>query len=155
MPTCKNHPGVETNVTCVTCAEPICPECMVDTPVGYKCPEDADPHLAPAIRPKQWLYAIAAALGVGLVGGWALEAIVARFGFLYWIGAFFFGALVGEATRRAAGGHRARSLAFVAAAGASLGVINGGLVVWGGPDLIGTAIAGVAAILYVLSRRLW
>jgi hypothetical protein len=128
---------------------------MVDTPVGYKCPQDADPHLAPAIKPRQWLYAAAAALGVGVAGGVLLALVVGFIGFFGWIISFFYGALVGEATRRAAGGHRAVSLALVAAAGATLGAIVGFLMLWGYIPPIPTALSGIGAIVYVLSRRLW
>jgi membrane associated rhomboid family serine protease len=39
--TCYRHPNRETNVACSNCERPICPDCMVDTPVGMRCPECA------------------------------------------------------------------------------------------------------------------
>ncbi|HJZ61015.1 MAG TPA: rhomboid family intramembrane serine protease [Miltoncostaeaceae bacterium] len=39
--TCYRHPGRETLVRCATCGRPICTSCMVQTPVGIKCPECA------------------------------------------------------------------------------------------------------------------
>jgi membrane associated rhomboid family serine protease len=41
MPECYRHPGRETNVACSMCARPICPDCMITTPVGMRCPECA------------------------------------------------------------------------------------------------------------------
>ena len=41
MPTCYRHPSRETNVACSRCARPICPDCMISTPVGMRCPECA------------------------------------------------------------------------------------------------------------------
>src|SRR5215212_6046948 len=41
MAECYRHPGRETNVSCSMCARPICPDCMVTTPVGMRCPECA------------------------------------------------------------------------------------------------------------------
>ena len=38
---CYRHPDRETRVSCATCGRPICTECMVQTEVGIKCPEDA------------------------------------------------------------------------------------------------------------------
>src|SRR5918997_1080015 len=38
---CYRHPKRETRVTCATCGRPICTECMRQTAVGIKCPEDA------------------------------------------------------------------------------------------------------------------
>ena len=41
MPACYRHPDRETNVACSRCARPICPDCMISTPVGMRCPECA------------------------------------------------------------------------------------------------------------------
>jgi membrane associated rhomboid family serine protease len=41
MATCYRHPDRETNVSCSMCARPICPDCMISTPVGMRCPECA------------------------------------------------------------------------------------------------------------------
>ena len=41
MPDCYRHPGRDTNVSCSMCARPICPDCMISTPVGMRCPECA------------------------------------------------------------------------------------------------------------------
>jgi membrane associated rhomboid family serine protease len=37
--TCYRHSDRETGVRCQRCGRPICPECMVSTPVGVRCPE--------------------------------------------------------------------------------------------------------------------
>lgn len=39
---CYRHPGVRTGVRCTRCGRPICPECMIEAPVGYQCPECVD-----------------------------------------------------------------------------------------------------------------
>lgn len=36
---CARHPKVETALTCASCGTPICPQCMVVSPVGMKCRE--------------------------------------------------------------------------------------------------------------------
>lgn len=38
---CYRHPGTVAAVTCGSCGRPICPDCMVDAPVGFQCPECA------------------------------------------------------------------------------------------------------------------
>ena len=38
---CYRHPKRETRVSCAACGRPICTECMRQTDVGIKCPEDA------------------------------------------------------------------------------------------------------------------
>lgn len=41
MQTCYRHSGRETNVSCSRCGRPICPDCMINSPVGMRCPECA------------------------------------------------------------------------------------------------------------------
>ena len=36
---CYRHPNVQTGVHCTRCGKPICPECMVEAPVGFQCPD--------------------------------------------------------------------------------------------------------------------
>jgi hypothetical protein len=36
---CANHPAVETTLRCNRCEKPICPDCAVLTPTGYRCKE--------------------------------------------------------------------------------------------------------------------
>ncbi len=36
---CYRHPGRETGVSCSNCGRPICHECMIPAPVGFRCPE--------------------------------------------------------------------------------------------------------------------
>ena len=34
---CPRNPGVETALRCSRCEEPICPKCLIQTPVGARC----------------------------------------------------------------------------------------------------------------------
>jgi membrane associated rhomboid family serine protease len=36
---CYRHPSRETGVSCSNCGRPICHECMIPAPVGFRCPE--------------------------------------------------------------------------------------------------------------------
>ncbi len=68
---CYRHPGRETRVSCATCGRPICTECMVQTDVGIKCPEDARlPRGARTgvMKPAQLVKSLLAGLGVALAG---------------------------------------------------------------------------------------
>lgn len=38
---CSYHPDVITRLRCSRCGKPICPRCMVSTPVGFRCPDCA------------------------------------------------------------------------------------------------------------------
>ncbi len=68
---CYRHPKRETRVSCATCERPICTECMVQTDVGIKCPDDARlPRGARAgvMKPRQIALTLLAGLGVALLG---------------------------------------------------------------------------------------
>lgn len=43
---CVRH-GVGTRITCASCDTPICPDCAIRTPVGFRCPDHAAPPAAP------------------------------------------------------------------------------------------------------------
>lgn len=38
---CPRHPNISTRLRCSKCGTPICPRCMVETPVGFRCPSCA------------------------------------------------------------------------------------------------------------------
>lgn len=68
---CYRHPRRETRVSCATCGRPICTECMRQTEVGIKCPEDAKlPRGARAgvMKPNQVLRSVLAGVVVAAVG---------------------------------------------------------------------------------------
>lgn len=44
---CARHPGVETALRCGRCESPICPSCLVHSPVGARCPDCARVKRAP------------------------------------------------------------------------------------------------------------
>ena len=52
---CANHPAVETTLRCNRCGKPICAECAVRTPTGYRCKE--------CVRGQQKIFDTAAAGG--------------------------------------------------------------------------------------------
>ena len=68
---CYRHPRRETRVSCATCGRPICTECMRQTDVGIKCPDDARmPRTARAgvMKGRQVAYALLAGLGIAAAG---------------------------------------------------------------------------------------
>jgi hypothetical protein len=145
MPQCSFHPNVETNVRCAECDRYICPNDMVQTPVGYKCRECARPKKSELgyVKPKQYLYALLAGMGAGVLGGLVLGAI----GFRSIILALVFGFLVAEATRRGSGGHRTPQIAAIAAGSAGLGAFAGGM------GLVSAVAAGAVAAVVVAANR--
>jgi predicted RNA-binding Zn-ribbon protein involved in translation (DUF1610 family) len=122
---CARHPGVETLLTCVTCGTPICPDCMVETPVGMKCPDCGHLPLPAVYRISAGRLALAmgTAAAIGTLAG--VLALVVRVGFLLLLLAVGFaaGALAAEAASRASGGKRGRVLAIAAAASVVVGAL--------------------------------
>lgn len=72
---CARHPEVETALRCSRCETPICPRCLVQTPVGARCKDCAAVRKNPiyTVTPMQYARMIPVALlGGALVGvAWA------------------------------------------------------------------------------------
>ena len=81
---CAYHPEVETELRCGKCERPICPRCMVQTPVGARCPDCARLYKLPTYRvsTKYYLMAGGTALGMATVCG-------AAWGTIEWVTPFF------------------------------------------------------------------
>lgn len=83
---CTRHPEVQTALRCSRCETPICPRCLVQTPVGARCKECA----RIAKNPIYTLTTTAAlkAAGASVIGGvvmgfiWGLVLLPFTFGFL-------------------------------------------------------------------------
>lgn len=93
---CARHPDIETGLTCGRCGTPICPQCMVMTDVGGRCPDCAPSRRLPQFDISTALLARGAAAGlitgaiVGALWGYLLPG---SFGFF----AIFIGLGVGWA----------------------------------------------------------
>ncbi len=75
---CYRHPNRETRVSCATCDRPICTECMVQTDVGIKCPDDARlPRGARAgvMKGNQIVKSLLAGVAVAILGALVVGAI--------------------------------------------------------------------------------
>src|SRR5581483_3983651 len=68
---CARHPQVETALTCGRCGTPICPRCLVQTPVGARCPTCANVRRLPTvdIKPVFLARGFAAAVVAGVAVG--------------------------------------------------------------------------------------
>ncbi|MCX5999599.1 MAG: hypothetical protein NTU41_08440 [Chloroflexi bacterium] len=88
---CAADPDVETNLSCGSCGTPICPKCLVHTPVGARCRTCAGMKRLPTyeIGVRQYLKAFGVGLGVSVLLGiaWAwLWGLVSFFNFLVAMG---------------------------------------------------------------------
>ena len=131
---CANHPAVETYLRCNKCNKPICLQCAVQTPVGYRCKE--------CVRSQQDVYfnaatgdnfiALAVAFGVVTVATPIVGFFLAVSGFFSWIIAFLAGSAAGsllaQVVRAAVKRRRSRTMRWFALAGIILGVLAGSLI---------------------------
>ena len=95
---CTKHPNIETNLTCGKCGEPICPKCLVQTPVGMRCSKCAGLKSLPTYQVSTiyYLRAVGAGIGIAVVCGFAWWATYLVLPFLF-ILRFFIAAGVGYA----------------------------------------------------------
>lgn len=118
---CYRHPDRETMLRCARCERPICSECAVLTPTGYRCKE--------CIRGQQKVfdtaqtidYPLAFVLAGGLSFGGSL--ITGVMGFFTIFIAPLVGLVIAEVVRWAVRRRRSRQLYLVTAAGAALGAL--------------------------------
>jgi hypothetical protein len=97
---CAEHPDVETYLRCGKCGKPICPRCMVQTPVGARCRDCSRLSKIPTYRVSSSYYlrgagtALGMGIGVGLI--WGLIDIVLPFRMLSLLIAAAIGYGIGE-----------------------------------------------------------
>lgn len=135
---CARHPNIETVLRCGRCNTPICPRCLVGTPVGARCPTCAGvKRFSINLRPRELARAIAYGVGVSAVGTIMLSLIplLAILGPL--IEYMVIGFVVGEGVSRGANRKRLPELGPIAVAclfvGFEVGVVA--LLVSGGQPL--------------------
>ncbi len=114
---CAYHPNVETNLRCGKCDKPICPKCMVQTPVGARCRDCAGLDKLPTFRVSTRYYLIAAGTALGMA-----IACGAVWGLIEWLVPVFSlnillapaaGYAIGEVTSLAVNRKRGTGLAVV------------------------------------------
>lgn len=95
---CARHPNVETYLRCGRCNTPICPRCLVMSPVGARCPDCANVRRLPTIdvSPAFFARGMTAALVSGVAVGafWAFVSNGIGFGLFF---AVFIGLGIGWA----------------------------------------------------------
>lgn len=116
---CSYHPDVETELRCSKCDKPICPDCMVQTPVGARCPDCARLDKLPTFRlsPKNYLIAAATALGMTIVCGaaWGIVRALIPFILLDIVAATGVGWAISEVVSRSVNRKRGTWLAVIGA----------------------------------------
>jgi hypothetical protein len=130
---CATHSGVETNLTCGRCGTPICPKCLVQTPVGARCSKCAGLKRLPTyeIAPQQYLKAVAVGIGLAIAIGFVwglLWRYVSFFNFLLAAGA---GYAIGEVISLSVNRRRGLGLQVIGGSGVALSYMIAKLSPWG------------------------
>ncbi|MFQ6121649.1 MAG: B-box zinc finger protein [Dehalococcoidales bacterium] len=121
---CATHPEIETNLRCGKCGKPICPKCLVQTPVGARCPDCAKLYKLPTYRvsAKYYLRAVGTALGMAIVCGvvWGVVRNFVPFFYFNLLLAPGAGYAIGEVVSLSVNRKRGTGLAIVASFGVIL-----------------------------------
>lgn len=139
---CIDHPNRETVLRCNRCGAPVCTDCVVRTPVGFRCKECIKAQQSGFYNARWYDWILAAVISFVLsipaafitsLLGWWFALIISPFA----------GSLIGGAVHWAVGRRRGRNTWWVAAACVVLGV----LVTWiaGATNIISTGIYAVTA----------
>jgi hypothetical protein len=148
---CATHPDVETTLRCGKCGKPICPKCLVQTPVGARCRDCAGLNKLPTYRVSTvyYLRAAGASLGMAIVLGavWGFISNYLSFGIFSLIVSAGIGWVIGEVTGLAANRKRGLWLAVIGGIGVAVcwGVY---FFISGGSLGVGMGLAiGIASIV--------
>lgn len=154
---CYRHPDTETALSCGHCNRPICVKCVVQHPVGLRCPECGRPTKIPQwdITPAYYARAIgvAAAISIaGVVGLVFMSALLPGFlGFYAALAALVgIGYLIGQGVNRVVSGKRGRGLQWVA--GVAMGITA--FIAWPFIGFNFFALITIAAAVYLAVNQL-
>ena len=125
---CYRHPNRPTSLRCYTCGKPICTQCAVKTPVGYRCPDcvrDLENTFFEATL-RDYVLVTAVLFPISLIIGIIVTYFIGRSFFLLF---FMFaiggaiGSAIGRVGHRVAGRRRGRYMPIIAATCIVLGVL--------------------------------
>ncbi len=162
---CARHPEVETTLRCGKCGTPICPKCMVQTPVGARCPECAKLYKLPTYRMSSGYYlrAFGAALGIAIVIGavWGIIESFLPFRFFTLIVGAGIGYAIGEVVSLSVNRKRSPWLAVIGSFGVVVSyvmtfiveTIGFGFIFFGGFGSLFT-LAAIGIGIYIAVMRL-
>jgi hypothetical protein len=116
---CANHPTRETSLRCNRCEKPICPECALLTPIGYRCKDCVRSQQKIFETAQWWDYPLALCIAGGL--SFVGSLVVPLVGFFTLFVAPIAGVVIAEAVRLVIKRRRSRRLFRLTAAAVVLG----------------------------------
>lgn len=117
---CARHPKVETGISCASCGTPICPDCMVVTPVGMKCRDCGLQRGGTLFQVGAGRLALA--ILVSLAAG-GVAGFIGHLGFFIIFLGSAYGYFAGTVIMKAAGMKRGRKMEIVAGVGMVAGAL--------------------------------
>jgi hypothetical protein len=149
---CYVHPNRPTSLRCNRCERPICAECAIRTPTGYRCRECVREQQKKFDTAEWYDYIVAfvvAAIGSGIAS--ALIAVVS--GFFFGLLVLFIapgaGAFIGNIVLRFIRNRRSRALFLTAATGMVAGALPA-LILISLPALLGVMYGGARGLVSAL-----
>ena len=152
---CKRHPQTESYLGCSRCGDLICAECMIQTPVGARCPDHGADMRNPMTQASggEMTRALVAGIGSSILLHLVYAIVLLALGrvglFLGFLAPLAIGYLVGEAVYRASGYTRNKNLAWAAAGSVILGL----MIVGAFFNLRSVGTFGILIGMYLAYRR--
>ena len=125
---CYVHPNRETSLRCNNCNRPICAQCAVRTPTGYRCRECVKGQQR-VFNTSEWYDYVSGFIIAALLSAVAafLVTLIGGIGFFGWFliaaGAPTAGVFIAEGVRMVTGKRRSRPLFITVVAGVVLGAL--------------------------------
>ena len=148
---CYIHPNRETSLRCNSCDRPICAQCAVRTPTGYRCKECVKGQQK-VFNTSEWYDYLSGFIVAAILSAIAafLVTLIGGIGFFGWFliaaGAPTAGVVIAEGVRLVTRKRRSRSLFMTVAAGVVLGALPIILV-----QLLSTNVFGILfQIIYLV-----
>ena len=118
---CTWHPDRETYLRCNRCNKPMCVDCAIKTPTGYRCKEcvRGQQKIFETAITQDYIFGVLIAVVLGYVGA----LIATRIGFFVIFLAPFAGGIIAEAVRKVINKRRSKRLFQVVTAAAVIGAL--------------------------------
>ncbi len=132
---CAYHPNRPATLRCNRCGNPICPQCAVRTPVGYRCKTCIRTQQRVFETARWYHFVMVFAISAFLAGAGSVLVLIGFLGFFVILLAPLVGVAIGGILQRLLRGHHSRYLPVAAGVGAAGGCI---------PLFLGEALGGIA-----------
>lgn len=135
---------------CNKCERPICSQCAVLTPTGYRCKEcvRGQQKIFNNARALDYVLAVVVAAGLGYLGSYVISFI----GFFTIFAAPFMGTIIAEAVKKLTGNRRSRSLFTAATVATAVGslpnLVLRLLSLWFGLQVGGFNVYGLLPLIW-------